>query len=304
MAALVPAVVSLLVGCGSGTPSPSSSSGSSLRPRIVVTYSVLAAVVKEVVGSSGEVTVLMPNGADPHEWSPSAKDMTAMLKADLVVDNGLGLERNLQDPLKQVLANGGRVFTVADHVTVRRVRAGEGAEPDDPDQAPGALDPHLWTDPLTTKQWVGPLVPILAQIGVDASAGASKVQAELDSVNTQVESLVAQVPADRRKLVTGHESMGYFAQRYGFTLVGAVIPAITSQAGASSGELAVLRKKIEAAGVPAIFAETGTSRATADAIARDTGAKVIQLSTHNLPPDGSYRSFVVDLATTVTGALT
>jgi zinc/manganese transport system substrate-binding protein len=296
-------LLALTAGCGSGSSEPPAGSGSGDRPQIVVTYPVLAAMLKEVVGPAGDVVVLMPNGADPHEWSPSAKDVTTMLKADLVVDNGLGLEGNLQSALKRAKADGVRVFTVADHVTVRRVRAGEGAEPDDPDQAPGAMDPHLWTDPLTMKEWVGPLVPVLTQIGVDAAANATKVQTGLDAANVQVETLVAQVPPNRRKLVTGHESMGYFAQRYGFTLVGAVIPAITSQAEGSSGELAGLKKKIQVAGVPAIFAEIGTPSATVEAISRDTGAKVIQLSTHNLPADGTYRSFVVELATTVTGAL-
>jgi zinc/manganese transport system substrate-binding protein len=302
-AALGLAALTAVTGCGSGNSTTTAASGAAHRPRVVVTYSVLGAVIKDVVGTAGDVTVLMPNGANPHEWSPSAKDVTTMLKADLVIDNGLGLEGNLQDPLKQAKADGVRVFTVSDHITVRRVKAGEGAEPDDPDQAPGAEDPHLWTDPLTMKEWVPSLVPVLAEVGIDAKANAAKVTTELDELNTQVTALVAQVPAAHRKLVTGHESMGYFAQRYGFTLVGAVIPAITSQAEASSGELAALTAKIKANGVPAIFAEIGTPAATVQAVAKDSGAKVVELSTHNLPADGTYRTFILDLATTITGAL-
>ena len=138
----------------------------------MVTYPVLAAVVKEVVGDAAEVTVLMPNGADPHEWSPSARDIEAMQSADLVIDNGLGLEGNLQDPLAEAKAQGVEVFTVADHITVRTVKPGEGAEPDDPDQAPGAQDPHLWMDPLTMKQWVAPLVTALGDRRVDVAENA------------------------------------------------------------------------------------------------------------------------------------
>lgn len=301
-AIIVTALALALVGCGSGE-SGSSSSDSSSKPQIVVTYSVLGSVVKEVVGDKGDVVVLMPNGANPHEWSPSAKDIEKMSKAALVIDNGLGLEGNLQDPLKQVKANGVPVFTVADHITVRKVKAGEGADPEDPDQAPGAEDPHLWTDPLTMKQWVAPLADQLTAIGVDVTSNAAKVEGDLDALNAKVEAIVAEVPSDQRKLVTGHESMGYFAERYGFQLIGAIIPAITTQAEASSGELAALAEKIKAAGVPAIFAEIGTPAATVKAIASDTGAKVVELSTHNLPADGTYQSFMKDLATTISDAL-
>jgi zinc/manganese transport system substrate-binding protein len=249
------------------------------------------------------VKVLMPNGANPHEWSPSAKDVESMLNADLVIDNGLGLEGNLQDPLNEAKSNGVRVFTVADHVTVRKVKAGEGADANDPDQAPGADDPHLWMDPLTMKQWIGALVPALKEVGIDSAASGARVESDLDTLNADVESIVGSIPAERRKLVTGHESMGYFAERYHFELIGAIIPSITSQAEPSAGELAALTEKIRKAGVPAIFAEIGTPQATVEAIAGDTGTKVVELSTHNLPADGSYRSFMVNIATSIADAL-
>ncbi len=171
--ALSGSLTALILGppaCGSDT----AGSGSSARPRIVVTYPVLGAVVKDVVGDAGDVAVLMPNGANPHEWSPSARDVETMLNADLVIDNGLGLEGNLQDPLKQAKAQGVRVFTVADHITVRKVKAGEGTDATDPDQAPGADDPHLWMDPLTMKQWIGPLVSQLKEVGIDTTSSGAK----------------------------------------------------------------------------------------------------------------------------------
>ena len=297
MAAAVLGVVSSA--CGSGA-----SANVARRPQIVVTYSVLGAVVKQVVGEAGDVVVLMPNGANPHEWSPSAKDVEKMLKATLVIDNGLGLEGNLRDPLKQAKANGVRVFTVADHITVRKVKAGEGTNVGDPDQSAGADDPHLWMDPLTMKQWIQPLVSALHDVGIDATSSGAKVSADLDSLNADVQSIVARIPLARRRLVTGHESLGYFAQRYQFTLIGAIIPAITSQAEASAGQLAALVEKIRQAKVPAIFAEIGTPAATVAAIAGDSGAKLVELSTHNLPADGTYRSFMLNIATTVAGALT
>jgi zinc/manganese transport system substrate-binding protein len=307
LAALCLAAVMVACSSSSTTSSTDATSaagrGTGSRPLIVVTYSVLGAVVRDVMGDAGDVVALMPNGANPHEWSPSAKDIETMSKANLVIDNGLGLEGNLQDPLKEVKANGVPVFSAADHITVRTVKAGEGADPSDEDQAPGAQDPHLWTDPLTMKQWVAPLADELKGIGIDVSANASKVESDLDALNAELEAIASQVPAGQRKLVTGHESMGYFAERYNFELIGAIIPAVTTQAEASGGKLAALSGKIKAAGVPAIFAEIGTPAATVEAIASDTGTKVVELSTHNLPSDGTYRSFMTELATTISDAL-
>lgn len=288
------------VGCGSQA-APGHATRD--RPEIVVTYSVLGSVVADVVGDAGRVVVLMPNGANPHEWSPSARDVERMLGADLVIDNGLGLESNLQDPLRQAAADGVRVFTVADHVTVRKVGTGEGADSSDPDQAAGADDPHLWMDPLTMRQWVGPLVTVLHAMGIDVAANGSKVETGLEAVNHEVEAIVGRIPAERRRLVTGHESMGYFADRYHFDLIGSVVSSLTSQAEPSAGKLAALTHRIRAAGVPAIFAEIGTPAATVRAIAGDAHTKVIEMSTHNLPADGTYRSFIVGLATTIADAL-
>ena len=271
------------------------------RPRIVVTYGMVGSVVRDVVGSKADVVVLMPNGADPHEWSPSAKDVQSMLRADLVIENGLGLEGKLQTPLERVRAAKINVFTASDHVAVRRVKAGEGAEPDDPDQAPGAQDPHIWMDPLTMTQWIGPLVAVLKDVGVEVDAAT--VEADLARLNDEVASILGSVPAGQRKLVTGHESLGYLAERYGYALIGAVIPSVSSQAEASAGELAELKKKIKEAGVSVIFTEIGTPGATVKAIGADSGAKVVELSTHTLPKDGTYRTFMKDIATKIATAL-
>ena len=185
--------------CG-GT-SSGTAGGPGDRPQIVVTYPVLAAVVRQVAGDGAEVTTLMPNGADPHEWSPSAKDVQKLLGADLVVHNGLGLENTLQKHLEKARKDGVAVFAVADHVTVRTVKAGEGAEADDPDQAPGAKDPHLWMDPLTMKQWIGPLVPALRTAGV-TSASATATEADLQALDRDITTIVQTVPA--RPPQTGH----------------------------------------------------------------------------------------------------
>ncbi|MBJ7362403.1 MAG: metal ABC transporter substrate-binding protein, partial [Ilumatobacteraceae bacterium] len=127
-------------------------------PQIVVTYSILGSLVSEVVGSSAQVTVLMPNGADPHQWQPSAKDIETLNNADLVVTNGLGLEGGLADVIEQAVKEKVSVFVATDHIKVRLVGEGEGVDTSDADQSVGAEDPHLWMDPMTLIDVVEALV--------------------------------------------------------------------------------------------------------------------------------------------------
>jgi len=273
------------------------------RPTVVVTYSVLGAVVREAVGDAADVVVLMPNGADPHEWAPSAKDIAALRNADLVVRNGLDLEGGLLDALDTAAADGVPTFTASEHVTIRRVGEGEGLPTDDPDQAVGAEDPHLWMDPLALRDVVVALGPALSAAGIDAADGIDATVADLEAVDAQVREIVDRVPEDRRLLVTGHESLGWFADRYGFRLVGAIVPSLSSAAEASSSELADLADRVEQTGAVAIFTETGTPEGLAEAIADETGATTVELPTVALPDDGSYASFIVANATLIADAL-
>ncbi len=254
------AVVALVVAaCGGSGASPTPTG-----PSVVVTTPVLGAVVRDLVGDRAAVTVLMGNGVDPHDWSPSAKDIERVTNADLVVANGLGLEEGLERTLEEAEKAGVAVFDATDHISVRE--ADEGGEAD------------------------------VADLGAD-------LDGRLADLDAEIRETLAVVPEASRKLVTGHESMGYFADRYGFSLVGTVIPGLSSQGEVSAGELAKLKAAIEAEGVPAIFVEIGTPTAVAEAIGRETGVAVVELPSHTIPADGSYFTFVREIAAGVADAL-
>lgn len=274
------------------------------KKSIVVTYSILGSIVEELVGNGAVVTVSIPNGLDPHEWEPSAKDIEAINKADLVVQNGLGLEGGMQKTLDAAKNAGVKFFTASDYIVVRHVGQGEGIPSGDPDQAVGAEDPHLWTDPIAMKSIVSALAGQLkSELGIDVDARAQDLEARLDALNQEISDMVAGLPQDNRKLVTGHESMGYFAQRYGFKLVGAIIPSVSTEAEVSAADLATLKEEIQENQVKAIFAELGTSPAVAKAIGDETRVKVVELTTHSLPDDGSYFTFERNLAQVIVDAL-
>ncbi|NMC84676.1 MAG: zinc ABC transporter substrate-binding protein [Anaerolineaceae bacterium] len=274
------------------------------KKTIVVTYSILGSLVQELVGDQANVIVSMPNGQDPHEWEPSAKDIETLTHADMIVQNGLGLEGGMEKALAQAETAGVKFFTASDHITIRTVGTGEGIPSGDPDQAIGAQDPHLWTDPLTMKQVVDALsVSLKDDLGLDVSANAAQLDQKLDDLNNEISAEVESLPAERRVLVTGHESLGYFAQRYNFKLVGAIIPSLTSDAEASASDMSTLAAQIEASQVPAVFTELGTPANVAQTIGQETGAKVIELTTHALPEGGDYFAFERDLAQTIVDGL-
>jgi zinc/manganese transport system substrate-binding protein len=274
------------------------------KKSVVVTYSILGSIVKELAGDKVDVIISIPNGLDPHDWEPSAKDIEALNKADLIIQNGLGLEGGVEKSLAAAQNQGVKMFVASDHITIRYVGPGEGIPSGDPDQAIGAADPHLWTDPLTIKSLVAALAAELKKdFNLDVSTQAKDLQRRLDSLNAEIVDVLNVIPSTDRKLVTGHESMGYFAQRYGFILVGVIVPSLSSQAGVSAADLAALKQTVEANHIKAIFTELGTSPAAAQVIGNETGVKVIELSTHVLPEDGSYFTFMKDMANVIANAL-
>jgi zinc/manganese transport system substrate-binding protein len=331
-------VVESMPAVDSSTPSTDAGLASD-RPRIVVTHSLLGATVSSLVGNSADVMVLIPNGTDPHEWSPSARDIAELTKSDLIVANGLNLEAGLGKAVEQAKADGVPVFYAAEHVTLRSAsadHADDGADEDADEDADehadehkedpadqhkdgdehggeppstteshdhGSEDPHYWMDPLTVKQLVGPLTETLGTLGLDLVANAAALESSLDKTHAEVTSLLNDVPPAERRLVTGHESLGYFADRYGFELIGAVIPSFSSQAEASAGQLAELTAAVKRQGVPAVFTELGTPAATVESISADAKVRVVELGTHRLPEDGSYDTFMVGIATKVSEAL-
>ena len=274
------------------------------KKTIIVTYSALGSLVKELAGDDFEVSVLMPNGLDPHEWEPSAQEMARINKAGLVVVNGLGLEGGMEKALLQAQEAGVPFFTAAEHIAVRKVKPGEGIPGDDEDQAPGASDPHLWLDPQAMKSVIMALAKdVEARFGISLAKRAADLAQRLDALDADINAEVAELSPDRRLLVTGHESLGYFAERYGFILAGAIVPSLSTQSSVSAADIAALKATIAGRKVPTIFTELGTPPKVAQALASDVGVSVSGITTHVLPADGSYFTMMKELAATIVKAL-
>lgn len=267
--------------CGDDDTAAGSGSGAG-RAHVVVTTSVLGDVVENLVGDSADVEVVMPAGSSPHEFQASPRQVAAMREADAMIVNGAGFEEGLGDAIEAAEADGVATYAAID--AVETLTFAEG---------PGSTDPHFFTDPSRVAIAAQAIADFLAgQVpALDTDELVTQTTAyvdELTTLGTEMEATLATVPADRRKLVTNHEVFGYFAQRYDFEVIGAVIPSGTTQAAPSAGELDELAHTIEEAGVPAIFAETSSPSRLADSLAREVGeVQVVELFTESLGPDGS-----------------
>ena len=261
---------------------------------VVATTSIWADVARQIVGGDGVVETMVPIGADAHDYQPSPRQVAALGEADLVIANGLGLEEGLANVLQTAEEDGANLLEVAPELDPLPF-AGHGGEHedevDDGADEHGSLDPHVWFDPLRVGVAAGIIADRLAEIdeSVDWASRAALYTATLEVTAAEMMRALETVPADMRKLVTNHQSLGYLADRYGFEIVGVVIPGGSTLADPSSAHLAELVGVIDSTGVPAIFAETSSPDAVAEAVAAEAGEEVlvVELFTESLGDPGS-----------------
>jgi zinc/manganese transport system substrate-binding protein len=270
------------------------------------------------VGEDATVAVVMPAGADPHEFQPSARQAAEMREADLLVTNGGGLEAGLDSTIEGAEDDGVAVFTALDHVDPLPGAAGSehaegdhaeddhtedddgtGSAGDDDDEHDhdghdhGDIDPHFFTDPARMAVAAEALTAALVAESPELDTAvlrerADAYVAELRALDAEVEETVATVPDDRRVLVTTHDVLGYFADRYGFELLGSVLPSVTTEGAPSAADIDALAGAVEETGVPAIFADASAPTDLADTLADEVGdIEVVELHTESLGETGS-----------------
>jgi zinc/manganese transport system substrate-binding protein len=273
-----------------------SSPPASQQPTIVATTTILGDFVHEISGDAVDVQVLMPVGADPHEFRASAKQVATMESATLVIANGLGLEEGMHSVLDAVESDGVPVLKVGELEPPRTF-------------ADGRADPHVWFDPVRMANAAKAVAEKLAEIDPGATDWASRGDAYAQKImdtESHMRDLFDQIPADRRKLVTGHMAFGYLADRFGFEIVGVVIPGGGTMGEPSAEELASLARTIVSEDVPAIFTETTESPKLAETLAQEVGhdVKVVSLYTGSLGAAGSGADTYIGLLLTDANRIT
>ena len=265
-------------GCGSGGEATESGQ---LKVVAITTY--LADIAQNVAGDRVRVASLIPEGGDSHSFEPTPRDVKLLADGRMVILDIAGLSPLIDDLIEGSAHEGQRVVEAATGLAGRP--AAEG----------GGIDPHFWLDPVSVITYVENVRVALSEVdpeGADSyNANAEGYLAELKELDTWIVGEVERIPAARRLLVTNHEEFGYFAARYGFKIVGAVFPSVSSEGAPSAQQLAALVAEIRATGAPAIFLEAGTNADLANEVARETRVEVVRdLYTHSLAQNA--RSYI------------
>ncbi len=260
-----------VVACGSDRAASGSGAGSF---HVVATTTQVADFARNVAGSRASVTQILAPNTDPHEYEVRPGDVKALSDGDLVLRSGGEVDAWLDDALSAGGVDSGDVVDVGEIA---------GLEGD---------DPHWWQDPVRVENGVAAIRDALVKADPGGAAayraGAARYLARLKTLDANVRACISRVPENQRLLVTSHDAIGYYARRYGIRVVGAVIPALTTAAQPSAGDVAKLVDTIEKTGVRTIFAESSVNPKVEQAIAHQTGARIgPPLWADSLGPQGS-----------------
>jgi ABC-type Zn uptake system ZnuABC Zn-binding protein ZnuA len=305
-----------VVGCGGGV-KPRDGGGrftSSGKLRVVATYSILGDLVKNVAGEEAEVVTLVGPDGDAHTFDPSPQDGMTVADAQVIFENGVGFETWLDKLYASSASKATRVVVTkglefregqCNHSKAEREKLGDAHKHED--------DPHVWHDVKNAIHMVGVIRDKLCEIDPSHAdryrANAAAYLAKLETLHAWVEKEVEAVPPGRRKLVTTHDTFGYFADRYGFTVVGAALPSVSTEAAdPSAAEFAKLVEAVKKAQVPAIFTENVHNPKLTERLATEAGVKLApSLYTDALGKPGTqgdtYETMVRHNVTTIVVAL-
>ena len=255
------------------------------RPDVLTTTTILADIARNVAGDQLVTESILPFGTDPHSYQPVPQDTKKINEAKVLIVNGANYERSLDPLLASARDKKGYIEASAG----LRLLSDPGNSQE--------VDPHLWLDPNNVIVYVDNIREGLTQFNPEGAevyqANARAYIAQLQELDAWINGQVAQIPPKRRVLVTNHESVEYFAERYGFKVVGAVINSFSSDASPSAQQMADLIDRVKLFEVPAIFLDATDNPTLAQQVASETGIKVVtDLHLESLTEGGSAGTYI------------
>lgn len=229
--------------------------------RVVASFSILGDMVQEIVGDLATVTMIVGPDADAHVYQPSVADARAVAEADIIFVNGLGFE-TWSDTLISESGTEATVYVATDGITPVKVE--------------GEIDPHAWNSLSNGVIYVSNIAEAMKQAmpehADDIAANAEAYIAELQALDAETKAKLAELPDDRRTVVTAHDAFGYLADAYGMNFLAPI--GIDTEAEPSAQDLAVLIDQLKAEGAAALFVENITSPALVQQISDETGLEI------------------------------
>jgi len=243
------------------------------KPKVVATFSILGDVVQNVGGDHIDLTILVGPDGDAHTFEPTPKDIIPISKADVIFENGLHFEHWLNDLYESSASKAKRVVVTEGIKPLTLIDLEQTGGRQQTDE----LDPHVWQDVHHVIEMVKQVQKGLIQADpVHQKVYEENAQRYIDQLTKLDQWIIktaASIPPEKRKLITSHDALGYFAQRYGFQVIGTVIPSATTEAeDPSAAEMGKLISLIKSVGVKSLFSENIQNPKLIKALAKDTGA--------------------------------
>lgn len=262
----------LLAGCGSVPQNADNALN------VLASTTFLADITQNVAGDRAQVVSLLPIGSDPHAYQATPADVVKISESTILILNGIEYEHFIEPLLEN--ADGERLVIVASDGLEPHPMEEDAGEEHAGEEEHEAGDPHMWLDPNLVITYVENIRDGLSQADPGGAevyrSNAEAYIAQLKDLDSFIKSQVESIPAERRLLVTNHEALGYFAERYGFTIVDTILPSFSSEASASAQEVASAIEKIKLSGAPAIFLGEVENDSLAEQIASETDIKVVR----------------------------
>ncbi len=273
-------------------------------PNVVATFSILGDWAQRVAGDVLTVTTIVPAGGDTHTFDPAPDQVRAIADADVIIEIGPGFETWLEGMIASSGTDATRVV-VSDGVEVLELDE-EDAHVHDDGHDHSDDDPHIWGDVQNAIKAVQQIATALSEAdpanAATYQANADAYIEELTALDEEIRTETSTIPADQRKLVTTHDTLGYYARAYDFDIVGTALGSISTEGGdPSARDIAQLVNDIKATGVPAIFADNVSNNSLMESIAAEAGVELAPpLYTDALGQPGSDGATYIDMMKTNT----
>ena len=281
----------LLAGC-----SPSSKPDKVLT--VIAAEGFLADIAQNVAGDRVEVGVLLPQGTDAHTYQPTPKDIARITDSDLFIINGFGMETWLETSIS-ITDQSLNILEASHGLTPRTLQTvhSDGDNDEDGFGHDHEIDPHYWLDPINAVTYVDNITNALIAIDPEGKqvyeANAKNYKIKLMELDEWIKSQIAEIPAEKRRLITNHESLGYFADRYGFEIVATILEGSSTDSAISSTHMIELIEMIKREQIGTIFLSTEENDTLAKQLADEAGVKInYDLISHSLSDEGETSTYI------------
>lgn len=250
--------------------------GGNEQMNVVASFSILADWVRNVGGDAIDVHPIVPAGGDTHTFDPDPTTVAGIADARVLFAIGAGFEGWLPDIIE---ASGTHATVIEITRGMTLLTADDEHIDNDEEHDHDAGDPHIWSDVANAITAVESIRDALGEANPDSAdtfqANADTYTGQLEELDASIRDHVATIPEENRKLVTSHDTFGYYAKAYGFEIIGTALGSFSTESGdPSARDIASLVEQIDTAGVPSVFAENVVNPALMQSIADEAGVEL------------------------------